>query len=327
MDYYGVGGVVTELETEVAQMLNKPAALFVPTGTMAQQATLRVHAERRHLNTVAFHPACHLETHEERAYQRLHGLFGIPVGPRTSPLTLASLQQVAEPIAALLLELPQRDLGGTLPTWSELESQVAWATERGAAVHLDGARLWEAAPYYARTAKKTVADVAALFDTVYVSFYKGLGGIAGCCVAGETDVIEELSLWRTRHGGRTFMMWPYAASALTVLRERPGRMARYTRHAQAIARELASVEAVEVLPDRVQTPMMHLRIAETEKVLSQRSLAIARSSGVVVLPRAFASDGPRLQRYEFQVGAATMTFSPREVATFVQQLAGVAPIS
>ncbi|HVA70622.1 MAG TPA: beta-eliminating lyase-related protein, partial [Acidimicrobiales bacterium] len=198
MDYYGAGGVVTELESEVATLLGKPSALFLPTGTMAQQATLRVHADRRSSKSIAFHPCCHLETHEERGYQRLHGLFGVPVGSRHEPLSLASLRNVSEPLAALLLELPQRDLGGTLPTWKELCQQVSWARERGAAVHLDGARLWEAAPYYAKTQQKSVADVAGLFDSVYVSFYKGLGAIAGCCVAGETDVIDELSVWRTR---------------------------------------------------------------------------------------------------------------------------------
>ncbi|MFZ0180618.1 MAG: beta-eliminating lyase-related protein [Candidatus Dormiibacterota bacterium] len=62
IDYYGIGGVVTELEREVASLLGKDAALFLPTGTMAQQATLRVHADRRSSRSVAFHPACHMET-------------------------------------------------------------------------------------------------------------------------------------------------------------------------------------------------------------------------------------------------------------------------
>src|SRR6202043_3830635 len=122
--YYGVGGAGTELEEEVASLLGKEAALFLPTGTMAQQATLRVHADRRSTRSVAFHPACHMETNEERGYQRLHGLFGVPVGPRDEQLSSASLNQVHEPIAALLLELPQRALGGTLPTWKELVAQV-----------------------------------------------------------------------------------------------------------------------------------------------------------------------------------------------------------
>jgi threonine aldolase len=326
MDYYGAGGVVTELEAEVASLLDKPSALFLPTGTMAQHATLRVHADRRSSNSIAFHPCCHLETHEERGYQRLHGLFGIPVGSRHEPLSRANLEEVWEPVAAIVIELPQRDLGGTLPTWKELNDLVNWARERGAAVHLDGARLWEAAPYYAKSKQKSLADVAGLFDSVYVSFYKGLGAIAGCCVAGETDVIDELSVWRTRHGGRSFMMWPYAASALTVLRERPALMATYFRHAQAIARELREIDGVEVLPERVQSPMMHLRISASVKEIRQRVREIAKREKVMTFSRPYASEGPNLQRFEFQVGRATMAFTPREAAHLVAQLTGAAPI-
>ncbi len=255
VDYYGVGGSVEALEAEVAVLLGKPAALFLPTGTMAQQATLRIHADRRQTSNIAFHPACHLDGWaEERGYQRLHGLFGVPVGPSTEPLSLANLARLHQRLAALLIELPQRNLGGTLPSWDELEAQVDWARSQGAAVHLDGARLWEAWPFYRRRRKKSLADIAALFDTVYVSFYKGLAGLGGCCVAGERDVVDELSVWRTRHGGRLFMMWPYAASALTVVRRRLPRMPAYLRHATAIARALRGLPGIEVLPDSAAVP-------------------------------------------------------------------------
>ncbi len=64
-DRYGDGGVVAELEAEVAALLGKPAAVFVPSGTMAQQAVLRVHADRRQRRTIVFHPMCHLDTPRE----------------------------------------------------------------------------------------------------------------------------------------------------------------------------------------------------------------------------------------------------------------------
>lgn len=321
IDYYGIGGVVEELESEVARLLGKQAALFLPTGTMAQQATLRVHAERRSRKAVAFHPACHLESHEERGYERLHGLFGVPVGSRSAPLTAADLEQVHEPLAALLVELPQRDLGGTLPTWDDLEAQVAWARERGAAAHLDGARIFEAGPYYEQTAKKTLADIAGLFDTVYVSFYKGLGGLAGSCVAGEADVIAELSIWRTRHGGRIFAMWPYAASALTVLRERQPKMGLYYRHATRIAKALQGTPGVDVLPFPVQAPLMHLRLSVTPEELRARAIDIATSEGIWTFSRPFVSEGLRLQRCELAVGDATLEITPAEMRAVVERLA------
>src|SRR6266550_1830485 len=81
-DRYGDGGAVAELETEIAGLLAKPAAVFLPSGTMAQQSVLRVHADRRQRKAVIFHPMCHLDRHEGQAYQRLHGLTGRPAGRR-----------------------------------------------------------------------------------------------------------------------------------------------------------------------------------------------------------------------------------------------------
>src|SRR2546429_190315 len=79
-DRYGDGGAVAELEGEVAALLGKPSAVFLPSGTTAQQAALRVHADRRDRRVVLFHPLCHLDWHEGEAYRRLHGLVGRPVG-------------------------------------------------------------------------------------------------------------------------------------------------------------------------------------------------------------------------------------------------------
>ncbi len=317
VDYYGVGGAVAALEARVATLLDKPAALFLPSGTMAQQIVLRVHGERRGTKSVAFHPACHLDSHEERGYQMLHDLFAIPAGPRNEPLTAAHLALVHEPVGTLLIELPQRNLGGTLPTWRELNAQVAWARERGAAVHLDGARLWESTSYY----RKTPSEIAALFDSVYVSFYKGLGGITGCCVAGEQDLIDEVSVWRTRHGGRLFGLWPYAASALSVLETRLPRMGKYYRHAVALSKALADLPDVEVLPSTVQSSMMHLRLRVTPEELRARALEIARREGVWTFARPFACEGGSLQRIEFTIGDATLGFGPDEVRDLVDQLA------
>src|SRR6266567_4197544 len=167
-DRYGSGGVVAELEIEVGGLLGKPAAVFLPSGTMAQQSVLRVHADRRQRRTVIFHPMCHLHRHEDRAFERLHGLTGRPAGDPARLMTVDDLTAIAEPPGTLLIELPQRDLGGQQPERDDLRAQTEWARERGAAVHLDGARLFESATGYGRP----LAEIAALFDTVYVSFYK-----------------------------------------------------------------------------------------------------------------------------------------------------------
>src|SRR3954447_26494161 len=95
-DLYGAGGAVTALEEDIAPRLGKPAAVFLPSGTMAQAATLRVHADRRTTRTVLWHPYCHLARHEEEAYAQLHGLVGRAVGDITRLLTVDDLREVAE---------------------------------------------------------------------------------------------------------------------------------------------------------------------------------------------------------------------------------------
>ena len=95
-------------------------------------------------------------------------------------------------------------------------AQLAWARERGAIAHLDGARLWEASAGYERSPR----EIATLFDSVYVSFYKGIGALPGCCVVASENVVAQVREWRRRMGGTLFQMWPSAASALHLLEER-----------------------------------------------------------------------------------------------------------
>lgn len=320
VDRYGEGGVVGELEAEVAAVLGRPAAVYLPSGTMAQQAALRVHADRTGRRTVVFHPECHLDQHEGRALQRLHGLVPRPVGDRHRLLTRADLDAVAEPAAALVLELPQRDLGGRLPAWEDLAAQVGWAREHGSAAHLDGARLWEATAGYGRS----LAEVAALFDTTYVSFYKGLGALAGCCVAGPEDVVAEVREWRGRMGGTLFGLWPGAASALTCLRRRLPRMPAYLDHARAIAAAVTELPGVTVVPDPPQTPMLHLLLRTTPEAFAGAARALAAEQGLWTWERAMTTGDPAVQRVELPVGDATLELSPAQVATAVAVLAGQA---
>lgn len=309
VDMYGQGGVVADLEAEICRLLGKPAAVFLPSGTMGQQAVLRVHADARNRRTVLFHPMCHLDHHEEQAYQRLHGLTGRPVGDPNRVLTLDDLTQVAEPAAALLIELPQRDIGGQQPAFGELAAQVAWARERGTAAHLDGARLWESAAGYGRSP----AEIAALFDTVYVSFYKGIGALPGCCVAGPADVIGQVRDWRRRMGGTLHGLWPSAASALSCLALRLPRFPGYLEHARAVAAALAATPGVTVVPDPPEVPMMHLllSVAKDGYMAAARQLAVDR--GIWIAPTCMTTSDPAVQRVELAVGDATMEFEPAEV--------------
>jgi threonine aldolase len=317
-DRYGRGGPGAELEAQIAELLGKPAAVFLPTGTMAQQIALRVWCDRAGRPTVAFHPTCHLELHESRAYSHVHGLTARLVGDPHSLLTVDDLAAIREPLGALLLELPQREIGGLAPDWDDLVAQTSWAREHGVAVHLDGARLWECGPFYDRP----YSEIAALFDSIYVSFYKGLGGLGGCCLAGPTDLVDEVRIWQHRQGGRAWTWWPYAVSARVGLREHLPRMATYVEHARAIAAALAEVPGVEVVPAVPPTPLLHLLFATTPDRFRERALALAADQGIWTWPRASATDSPTHVGVELYSGEATLGFGPDEVAAIVGTLAG-----
>jgi len=319
MDNYGRGGVVADLEAEVCRVLGKQAATFVPSGVMAQQAVLRVHADARNRRTVIFHPMCHLEQHEGQAYQRLHGLIGRPAGQRERLITMEDLTAIAEPPAALLLELPQRDIGGQQPEWGDLTAQVEWARERGAAAHMDGARLWESSAGYGRSP----AEISAIFDTVYVSFYKGIGALPGCCVAGPEDVIEQVREWRRRMGGTLYGLWPNAASALTLLAERLPKFGLYLDHARAIAAALSGIPGITVIPDPPQVPMMHLLLPVARDDYTKAVRRLAEDQGIWVSPLYIPTADPAVQRLELSVGDATLTFTPEAVAEIFAGLIGL----
>jgi threonine aldolase len=315
-DRYGEGGAVAELEADITGLLDKPAAAFLPSGTMAQQAALRVHADRRQRRTVVWHPMCHLDRHEGEAYRRLHGLTGRPAGELDRLMTIDDLTAIAEAPAALLIELPQRDLGGQQPEWKDLQAQVEWARGRGAATHLDGARIWESAAGY----RRPLAEIAELFDTVYVSFYKGIGALPGCCVAGPQDVVAEVREWRQRMGGTLFGLWPNAASARHCLRQRLPLMPEYLSHAKAIAAALAGAEGVRVVPDPPQVAMMHLLFETTQDAFAAAARRLAVEQRIWVWPRAAATADPRVQRVELSVGDATCALQPTQVRDIITAL-------
>ncbi|KAF2642955.1 hypothetical protein P280DRAFT_538803 [Massarina eburnea CBS 473.64] len=107
----------------------------------------------------------------------------------------------------ILLEIPNRTLGCATYTFPQLQEISTICRSAGVALHCDGARLWEIEPFYNATYGKSFADIGALFDSICLSFNKGLGGIAEAMVLhNDESFIEELKIWQQRAGGRPFTM-------------------------------------------------------------------------------------------------------------------------
>ena len=205
-DRYGEGGPVAALESQVAALLGKDASVMFPSGTMAQQSALRVWSDRLGSRHIVIPGLSHLLHHEQDGPRVLNdfewALLTPGVGTGDVVPTADQLAAIPGELGAALLELPLCDGGYLLPSWDQLEAFSLACSERGVPLHLDGARIWESGPFLGHTP----VEIPALADTVYVSFYKGLRGLAGAVVAGPEEVISEVRLWRSRHGG-TLARW------------------------------------------------------------------------------------------------------------------------
>ena len=307
---------MAQLERRVAQLLGLEAALFFPSGTMAQQVALRIHAGRRGRRAFAAHPQTHLDVWEQRGYSAVHDLWLHPAGDRHELMTAGDLAAIAEPLAAVIWELPQRDLGGQLPAWDELREQIALARAGGAAAHMDGARLWEAQTFY----RRSFAEMAGMFDSVYVSLYKGLQGLRGSLLAADRATIAEAEVWRRRLGGSLSETWPAAISALIGLDTLLPRMPVFREHAIAIAAALAADGIATVCPDPPQTPMFHIHLPAPRRAVERAGAAMIADHGVQLFGRARSSPDPARSSFEVSVSDGAMEFSPAEVAALIREL-------
>ncbi|MFD0275994.1 threonine aldolase family protein [Kitasatospora sp. NPDC127111] len=323
-DMYG-DGVVRALERKVAGLLGTEDAAFFPTGTMAQQVALRIHAEAAGLRTVATHPLAHTEQHERHALTVLSGLRS--VWPTDAPRlpTAAELRAFDEPYAALVLELPLREAGFVLPTWPELAEAAGVVREHGAALHLDGARIWESVVHLGRP----LPEIAGLADSVYVSFYKTLGGISGAALAGEGRFVRTAKAWRHRYGGQLFQQWPAALAALAGLDRELPRLTEYVTHARTVASALAeafaTVPGALVHPAPPHTHQFQLWLPYTVEELDAAGLRLAEETGTALFGSWRAQGPPGLSMTELTVAADALEWTEKDVAEAVDGFLALLP--
>jgi threonine aldolase len=223
---------------------------------------------------------------------------------------------VTEPLGAVTVELPLRRAGFRLPGWDELVAISSWCRGRGVPLHVDGARLWESAPFYDRS----LPEIAGLADSVYVSFYKGLGGLAGCVLAGPEDFVASVRPWLVRQGGSVYTAFPYVLAAERGLARNLPRMAGYHRRAVSLAAALAGVPGVHVAPDPPQTNAFQVYLPGGPDRLRAANLALADSDSVWLFTTFTACPVPGLAMAEVQVGEGTEAFTDDEVVTLVRRL-------
>lgn len=253
-DLYGDGQVIENFQEKMASLLGKESAVFFPSGTMAQQIALRIWCDEKGVKKVAYHPLSHLEIHEEDGLKKLHNIESVFLTDRDRVIDLDDVLKMEAGVAAVLLELPQREIGGQLPSFETLKKISQHCRKKQIRLHLDGARLLEVLPYY----QKNAAEVCALFDSVYLSLYKGIGGIAGAILAGDRDFIEQSKVWKRRHGGDLISLYPYILAADYYFDLRSHKMEQYFEEAKELAEAFNSCYGISTLPAVPVSNMFHV---------------------------------------------------------------------
>ncbi len=313
-DFYGNGKLIEDFEAEVGKILGKDKSLFMPSGTMAQAMALRMWCDKKNNPNIGLHPSSHLERHEEKSYMHLHNLKGHLLGKEDRVLSLQDILNVNEKLAAVIIELPQRESGGLLPSWSELKEISQWCKNNEVIFHLDGARLWECGPYF----EKSYSEICALFDSVYVSFYKGLGGMGGAILSGPEDFIQEAKVWQRRLGGNLITLYPYVVSARKALRTRLNKMQDYHTKAKEVAALLSTIKNITIKPLFPQSNMMHIFFEGSTEQFEKNSLKVAQEDKVYVF-RKLQSGG----KYELSVGDALLDMSNEEIYKIMKKIAEI----
>lgn len=314
-EMYLGGPMVAALEAKIAALLGKPAAMWSPTGTMAQGIAARIHAGATGRNAIQLHPTSHLELHEERGYHFAHGLDATLIGGWASPLTAADLQPDG---ACAFIELPQRHNGGALPVWDALEAIKARSRAINLPLHLDGARLWSTRPFYD---DRSYGEICAGFSSVYVSLYKDIGAIGGAVLAGDEDFIAEARLWQARFGGRIVSPVPMVPDALRLLDRRLELMPAFVARARALAAALSGIDGIEVTPDPPHVNMLHLRVPCDAAIAERARDEAARRTGVWLGNRFWALEGQSVCSLEITAGEYLLGLADARLVDAVAVLA------
>lgn len=305
------GAAARELEETVARLTGQDAALWFPTGTMAQGVAARIHAAATGRDTLLLHPSSHLELHERHGYREAHHLKAELTGEWRRVVCAGDVRRAKADPAAVFIELPARHSGGALPEWDDLAALRDAAHARGARLHVDGARLWTCTEAFPG---KTLADIGGVADSVYVSFYKDIGALGGAALAGPEDVIEEARTWRERLGGLLIRGLPQIADALRLLPERLARMPDYVARAKQLSAMIADASGFEIEPAEPRTAMFHVRLPMTAKTAAAARDHAARETGVWIANRFWGYEAENVRSAEITVGERVMAIEPSRIA-------------
>jgi threonine aldolase len=281
-DVWGEDPTVRALEERAAEILGKELSLFVPSGTMANQIALLVHC--RPGDEVIVARGAHNRAFESGAGAAWAGVQFAEVGAEDGTFTATDVGAAALPLDRNLprtrlvcVENTHNRGGGRVWPRALVTDVAAAARARGLALHLDGARLWNAAVACGTPER----DLAAPFDTVGACFSKGLGAPVGSVLAGSRQAIAEARRFRKMLGGGMRQAGVLCAAALHALAHHRARLADDHARARRLAEGLALIPGIKAWPERVETNIVIFEVAALPAAELSARLAAA---GVRIAP-------------------------------------------
>ncbi len=315
-DTYGEGTLIQDFEKKIAALLGFEAGLFCITGTMTQVTALRLACMERGSNLVALHPSAHILLHENSNYQLLDHFKVLQVGNPHRPWSADDLAGVADKLGAALVELPMREIGGQLPDWEQLSAIKTHCKQQAIHLHMDGARLWESAAGYDRS----LAEIAAGFDSVYVSFYKGINGLGGAMLLGRPDFLAKAKTWIARQGGNLFRRSPYVVAAAMQFEQRLAAMPACFRRTEWLYEVLQDFPQLKVNPAKPQSNMLHLYLPVDYQRANALRNQIAEQHGVWLFGAARQTALPQQSMIEWYVGDNLLAMPDAQVRQYLELL-------
>jgi threonine aldolase len=281
-DVFGEDPTVNELERYTAALFGMEAGLFVPTGTMANQIAVRIHC--RPQDEILLESTCHLHLWEAGGAAVLSGVTCRTIDGRFGRLCVADLEDKIRPndihmvrTRLVALENTHNRGGGTVYAPDEIEAISRWARATGLAMHLDGARIWNA-----MVKTGVPAHVwGRMFDTVAVCFSKGLGTPVGSMLLGPRDLIAHGRRIRKLFGGGMRQVGYLAAACRYALDHHLDRLAEDHANARIIAGAVAEVPDLTLAPPEVETNLVWFEVGARHGSAKQVAERL-KAAGVLV---------------------------------------------
>ena len=262
-DVYGEDPTINRLEERAAELMGREAAVFVPTGTMGNQIAIHIHSHPG--SEVVAEAGCHIFNFEMGAMATLSGTLPRPVETSDGILTPEHVETAIQPRAGyrtptslVVLENSHNLAGGRVTPRERMAELIAVARGHGLPVHLDGARIHNAAAALDTSA----AELSAGCDTVMFCLSKGLGAPVGSILVGSTDTIVEARRVRKMFGGGMRQAGIIAAAGLVAFDEVMPLLSEDNRRAHDLAVGLAEIPAVVLDSDTVETNIVFFSLAD-----------------------------------------------------------------